>query len=133
MAKKKKTEDVANANVYSPEVATTGFVRMADEVAEVTGTITTSASADIDICLKSTYDTCDFLTMTELIAYDEACRMICGHYDREMKLNELECRNYTKEQIVYNREQYNKFVNIHNKLRGKIENKLEKLAENENW
>ena len=134
MAKKKKTENVLNANNEIPEVTTSGFVRLADETPELTGTITTSASSDIDICLTSTtYNTLDYSSMTELMAYDEACRMICGHYDREMKLNELERRNYTKEQINFNRGQYNKFVNIHNHLRSTIENKLEKLAENENW
>lgn len=73
------------------------------------------------------------LDMKELVAYDEACRMICSHYDREMKLNELERRNYTKEQINYNREKYVKYVNIHNKLREVIENKIEILGNNENW
>jgi hypothetical protein len=50
-----------------------------------------------------------------------------------MKLNELERRNYTKEQINYNREKYVKYVNIHNKLREVIENKIEILGNNENW
>ena len=134
MAKKKKTENVANTNVDLPEVVTSDFVRVGDEPNEVTGVITTNASEDNVMYLNPLpYNTIDNLLMTELMAYEEGCKMICTHYDREMKLNELEKRNYTHEQIKYNREQYSKFVNIHRKIREVIENKIENLASHENW
>lgn len=132
MAKKKKVDNpeinVKNENEVTENV---NYVQVIDDTTPDVG-ISSYASTEV---IYTSVDTSylDVIDMKELMAYDEACRMICGHYDREMKLNELERRNYTKEQINYNREKYNKFVNIHNRLREAIENKLEKLAENENW
>ena len=114
--------DETGSNVGSVSYATTEAI-YSTESYSTTGTIYSSVDASY----------LDVIDMKELMAYDEACRMICGHYDREMKLNELERKNYTKEQINHNREKYSKFVNIHNRLREEIENKIEKLAENENW
>lgn len=82
---------------------------------------------------KDNINDIDNLTIVELVSYEEACRMLCTHYDREMKLNELEKRNYTIEQIKHNREEYAKFVTIHRRLREIIENKVNKLTEYANW
>ena len=132
MAKKKKVDNpeinVKNENEVTENV---NYVQVIDDTAPDYGTSSYASTGVIYTSEDTSY--LDVIDMKELMAYDEACRMICGHYDREMKLNELERRNYTKEQINYNREKYNKFVNIHNRLREAIENKLEKLAENENW
>ena len=132
MAKKKKVDNpeinVKNENEVTENV---NYVQVIDDTAPDYGTSSYASTGVIYTTVDTSY--LDVIDMKELMAYDEACRMICGHYDREMKLNELERRNYTKEQINYNREKYNKFVNIHNRLREAIENKLEKLTENENW
>lgn len=142
MAKKKKVDN-PEINVKNEVSENVNYVQVIDETGSNVGSVsyaTTEAIFNTESysttgTIYSSVDASylDVIDMKELMAYDEACRMICGHYDREMKLNELESRNYTKEQIVYNREQYVKFVNIHNKLRETIENKLEKLAKNENW
>lgn len=132
MAKKKKVDNpeinVKNENEITENV---NYVQVIDDTTPDVGISSYASTGVIYTSEDTSY--LDVIDMKELMAYDEACRMICGHYDREMKLNELERRNYTKEQINYNREKYNKFVNIHNRLREAIENKLEKLAENENW
>lgn len=73
------------------------------------------------------------LSMMDLLHYYEACKILCTHYDREMKINELEKRNYTPEQIRQNREKYTHYVSLHTKIREHIENKLNKLLEYENW
>lgn len=130
MAKKKKVDN-PEINVKNEVTENVNYVQVIDDAAPDYGTSSYASTGVIYTTVDTSY--LDVIDMKELMAYDEACRMICGHYDREMKLNELERRNYTKEQINYNREKYNKFVNIHNRLREAIENKLEKLAENENW
>ena len=117
MAKKKKVDN--------PEVI---LEKVQEENSSCIMTEVTS-----DMCETEKVPFIDLLDMKELIAYEEGCKMICTHYDREMKLNELEKRNYTYELIKYNREQYSKFVNIHRKICEAIENKIEKLATHENW
>lgn len=73
------------------------------------------------------------LSISELIYYYEACKIICIQYEKEINLNELEKRNYSQDVIKYNRGQYQKFTSIHRRLREIIENKVEKLTEYENW
>lgn len=73
------------------------------------------------------------LSISELIYYYEACKIICIQYEKEINLNELEKRNYSQDVIKHNREQYQKFTSIHRRLREIIENKVEKLTEYENW
>ena len=73
------------------------------------------------------------LSISELIYYYEACKIICIQYEKEINLNELEKRNYGQDIIKFNREQYQKFTSIHRRLREIIENKVEKLTEYEGW
>ena len=73
------------------------------------------------------------MDIKDLNAYEEACKNICIVYEREIKLNEMEPRNYTPEDITYNRRNFQKFTTIHRRLREIIENKLEKLTEYEGW
>ena len=132
MAKKKKIDNPELENKTETEVIeNVNYVQVVDETGSNVGSVSYATTEAIYSSVDASY--LDVIDMKELMAYDEACRMICGHYDREMKLNELERKNYTKEQINHNREKYSKFVNIHNRLREEIENKIEKLAENENW
>lgn len=129
MAKKKKIEEVATIEVTPIDensVVRSGYSE----------TVVTSVSTTDDmgvLCCNCYKPRVEDINIKELVAYEEACRMICTHYDREMKLNELEKRNYTPDQIRNNREKYNKYVSIHTKVRELIENKINKLTEYENW
>ena len=73
------------------------------------------------------------LSMTDLVAYETACRYICTHYDQELKLNEVETWNYTKDEMMEVRKKYDNFTAMHRRIREIIENKINELNGYEGW
>ena len=125
MAKSKKTKETNIENIQEPLERTT---LLNDE------TVATLFNED-KLCENpySSKPDVNNLNISELIYYYEACKIICIQYEKEINLNELEKRNYTPDVIKHNREKYQKFTNIHRRLREIIEDKVAKLTEYEGW
>ena len=125
MAKSKKTKEKNTENIQEP----------LEQTALLNDETVASLFNEDKLCENpySTKSDVNNLSISELIYYYEACKIICIQYEKEINLNELEKRNYSQDVIKYNREQYQKFTSIHRRLREIIENKVEKLTEYENW
>lgn len=127
MAKSKKTKENNNENAQ-------------EVLNDNQGVLETTALEDATIAslfnenkINNDSGNIDKLNISEIINYYEACRIICTQYEKEINLNEIEKRNYSTETIKYNRERFQRFSQIHKRLREIIENKLESLTEYEGW
>lgn len=72
------------------------------------------------------------ISIVDLIAYEQACKLLCSQYEKEIKLNELESKNYSMETIKHNREKYQLYMTIYRKICQALENKVENITTNEN-
>ena len=127
MAKSKKTKENNNENAQ-------------EVLNDNQGVLETTALEDATIAslfnenkINNDSGNIDKLNISEIINYYEACRIICTQYEKEINLNEIEKSNYSTETIKYNRERFQRFSQIHKRLREIIENKLESLTEYEGW
>ena len=127
MAKSKKTKENNNENMQE-------VLNDNQDVLETTALEdATIASLFNENKINNDSGNIDKLNISEIINYYEACRIICTQYEKEINLNEIEKRNYSTETIKYNRERFQRFSQIHKRLREIIENKLESLTGYEGW
>jgi hypothetical protein len=67
-------------------------------------------------------------SMSELVAYEKALRMLCIQYEKIINIDEMERRN----QITPNRDKFIRLSFLHKKIMNSIENKVLELEKYEN-
>lgn len=85
------------------------------------------AKKNIENVLTENLEKLNNLSIVDLNAYENACKMICFQYEKLIKLDEIERKITNDGTMKANREKFQKYTLLHRNLCLAIENKLDTL------